>query len=185
MSSDNSDDMADPTHSSWKLWVAIALPIVTFFGAASVALRFDLAGAWVLATTAFVFTMAAIFVGLLGWKVGGSTLTLERKIDEVRRENHELRGVVNALLKSVTVLAYGASKGELPPELWRLLGTYMGRIKHLGSPNLVAEATQEIKGAIERAKAKSEPKAGSVATTVEPGETNPNDNGTSLADLFK
>jgi len=126
-----------------KLVLAMVIPAAVCLIAGIFAVRTDSAGAWALTNIAFIVAMAAIFVGLLGWKVGGSQLSLEARVTDLATESEKVRHVVDALIKSMVVMIDGYSNTPTR-EHFRLLGTYVGRIKHLGSADVIEHAKADL-----------------------------------------
>lgn len=103
------------------------------------------AAAFTLSGAALLPFVGVFAVGVLDYKVGGSQLTLERRVNSLEKENIELKEVVTALVKSIYVMADGASRWDGPPEHhYDLVGEYLEPIKHLVAPNIKESVTADI-----------------------------------------
>jgi hypothetical protein len=101
--------------------------------------------AFTLAGTALLSFVGIFAVGVLDYKVGGNQLTLERRVNSLEEENTELKESVTALLKSIYVMAHGASIWDGPTEHHnKLISDYLAPIKHLVDPNIQDQVNSDI-----------------------------------------
>lgn len=103
------------------------------------------AAAFALAGAALLPFVGVFAVGVLDYKVGGSQLTLEKRVNSLEKENTELKESVTALLKSIYVMAHGASIWDGPTENHnKLISDYLAPIKHLVDPNIQDQVNADI-----------------------------------------
>lgn len=90
------------------------------------------ASAFALSGAALLPFVGVFAVGVLDYKVGGSQLTLERRMNSLEKENTELKEVVTALLKSLYALEHGSSLWEgTTDKHYDLVSQYLKPISHL------------------------------------------------------
>jgi outer membrane murein-binding lipoprotein Lpp len=100
---------------------------------------------------------------LLGWKVGGSQLSLEKQVNQLAEENKNLEAIVDALIKSTVVMIDGVRLFDGPtPGHIELLGKIMGRVVPLATPGIVDQAIADLE------KAKSDANAADHAAAKAP-----------------
>lgn len=104
-------------------------------------------------SSAALLPFVAIFaVGVLDYRVGGSQLTLERRVNSLEEENTELKRSVTALLRSMYVLSSDETPIAGPSkEQYRLIDNYLSPIKHLidGDIDVKASVHNEVRRAHE------------------------------------
>ena len=84
-------------------------------------------------------------VGVLDYKVGGTQLTLEKRVQGLEQENTELRKSVTALLKSLYVTYHAAGHWDCPTEDHdRLFSEYLLPITHLVAPGVKEQVDADI-----------------------------------------
>lgn len=95
---------------------------------------------------AALLPLVGIFaVGVLDYKVGGTQLTLEKRVQGLEQQNTELQKSVTALLKSIYVMSHGASIWDGPTEHHhKLLSEYLLPISHLISQGAKEQADADI-----------------------------------------
>lgn len=94
--------------------------------------KLNSAAAFALSGAALLPFVGVFAVGVLDYKVGESQLTLEKRVNSLEKENIELKESVTALVKSLYVMADGASRWDGPPEQhYKLVDEYLGPISHL------------------------------------------------------
>ena len=103
------------------------------------------AAAFALSGTALLPFVGIFAVGVLDYKVGGNQLTLEKRVNNLEQENTDLRESVSALLKSIYVMAHGASIWDGPTEHHnKLISDYLAPIEHLIDPNIQHQVNADI-----------------------------------------
>jgi len=103
------------------------------------------AAAFGLSSAALVFFVAIFAVGVLDYKIGGNQVTLEKRLGTLEKENTELKLSVTALLKSIYVMAHGASIWDGPTEHHnKLISDYLAPINHLIDQNIQAQVNADI-----------------------------------------
>jgi hypothetical protein len=104
------------------------------------------ASAFALSSAALVFFVAIFVVGVLDYKIGGSQVTLERRVGSLEKENTELKTSVTALLKSLYAVADGASRWDgVPKHHHDLIDKYLEPINHLIPLNIKEQVKADIK----------------------------------------
>lgn len=89
--------------------------------------------------------VALYAAGVLGYKVGGSQLSLEATVHNLEQQQEELRKSVSALLKSMHVISHGASIWDgLTENHNKLISDYLAPIKHLIDPNIQDQVNADI-----------------------------------------
>jgi hypothetical protein len=110
------------------------------------------AGVYLNSPFAFALSGAALLpfvlifaVGILDYKVGGTHLTLEKRVNHLEQESKELRDSVTALLKSIYVMSHGASILGGPTDYHRqLLSEYLHPVNHLVAPGTQDQVNDDI-----------------------------------------
>lgn len=122
--------------------IFLALLCVAAFGAG---VHLNAASAFGLSSVALVFFVAIFAVGVLDYKIGGSQVTLEKRIGSLEKENTDLRISVTALLKSLYVMSHGAScYGGPSTNHAKLVSEYLSPINHLIDPNIKDQVNADI-----------------------------------------
>jgi len=131
------------------LFVIISFCLIVFMASFYVAVWRDSTPAYSLAVTSFAFSVALYAVGFLGYKFGGSVVSLEAKVQNLETEASELKKSVSSLLKSIYVLEHGLNFIDGPSAAhYKLVATYLEPISHLVSPDLREQVLTEIEKAI-------------------------------------
>lgn len=124
----------------------IAFCVVVFLASFYVAVTKDSTAAYSLSVVSFVCVVALYAAGVLGYKVGGSHLSLEAKVNTLEKANTELKESVTALAKSIYMVssenapAYGFKHG--PGEL---LEQYLAPVNHLIEGDIRATVEEDLK----------------------------------------
>ena len=128
-----------------KLSVLIAFCFVVLVASLWHGFQRDSAPAFTLAGLAFLAFFALYAVGVLGYKVGGSALSLEARIEDVEQSNLELQQVARALAKSLVVISDGAGRYNGPGVAHtEMVNELLKPIEHLLDQNLVNNTAAEI-----------------------------------------
>jgi len=121
------------------LAVAAAVFIISFWSATVT----SHAGAYTIAGFAFFAGMALAAVEILGLKVGGHHLHLERQMREVQEENKRLKEATEALLRSYYVLldsVYRPFMGGPTVSQLRMVNESLAPVRDLFPPGLQEDA---------------------------------------------
>lgn len=101
--------------------------------------------AFALSGLSLTFFAGIFAVGVLDYKVGGSQLSLEKRVNSLELENTDLRESVAALLKSIYVMSHGASCWDGPSDNHnKLVSEYLAPINHLVAPNIKDQVNADI-----------------------------------------
>jgi hypothetical protein len=104
------------------------------------------AGAFGLSGAALIPLVALYAAGVLGYKVGGSQLSLEAKVHNLETEKEELKLAVSALVKSLYVIQDGAGRMDGGPSSHQdLIKQYLAPVDHLMSANLYEQVMSDIR----------------------------------------
>lgn len=107
--------------------------------------KLDSASAFALSGAALLPFVGIFAVGVLDYKVGGSQLTLEKRVNSLEKESTELKEAVTALLKSLYVLEHGSSLWEGTTEKhYELVSLYLKPIEHLISGDVRAKVISDM-----------------------------------------
>lgn len=127
------------------LLVLVSFCVAVFVASFYVAITKDSAPAYSLSVVSFVCVVALYAAGVLGYKVGGSQLSLEAKVNNLEQQNTELKEAVTALLKSLYVLEHGSSLWEGTTEKhYALVSKYLEPISHLVSDNVREQVVSDM-----------------------------------------
>jgi ribosomal protein S13 len=97
--------------------------------------------AFMLCLGALTFFVAIFAVGVLDYRVGGTQITLDKRVGTLEHENTELKELVTALGKCFYALSDGASRLGGPSEQhFKLVSEYMKPISHL----LTADVRKQV-----------------------------------------
>ena len=119
--------------------------LIVFIASFYVAASKDSTAAYSLSVVSFACFVALYAVGVLGYKIGGNYISLETKVETLEKESTELKQSVTALLKSIYVMAHGASIWDGPTEHHnKLIADYLAPIKHLVDPNIQDQVNSDI-----------------------------------------
>jgi ribosomal protein S13 len=116
--------------------------VASFFVAATK----DSTAAYSLSVVSFVCVVSLYAAGVLGYKVGGSHLSLEAKVNTLEKENTELKESVTALAKSIYMVssenapAYGFDHAYSG-----LLDKYLTPVNHLIEGDIKATVEEDLK----------------------------------------
>jgi len=128
------------------LFVLITFCVVVFSASFFVGVTKDSTAAYSLSVVSFVCVVALYAAGVLGYKVGGSHLSLEAKVNTLEKENTELREAVTALAKSI----YMVSSENAPAFGFKhspggLLEQYLTPVNHLIEGDIRATVEEDLK----------------------------------------
>lgn len=91
------------------------------------------------------FFVVLYAVGILDCKIGGSQITLEKRVDTLEHTNTELQTIVTALFKAFYLLSDAASRLGGPSEQRRKLALeYLQTINHLIAPDVQKQVDADI-----------------------------------------
>ena len=129
----------------------IAFCVVVFIASFYVAVSRDSTPAYSLAVVSFVCIVALYAAGVLGYKVGGSYLSLEDKVQALEKEGTELKEAVTALLKTI----YFVSSAEMPTDgrtakHEAIIDKYLEPVRHLTPEDVKASVNDDIRRLDER-----------------------------------
>ena len=128
------------------LFVLIAFCVVVFLASFYVAVTKDSTAAYSLSVVSFVCVVALYAAGVLGYKVGGSHLSLEAKVITLEKESTELKESVTALAKSI----YMVSSENAPAFGFNhapggLLDQYLAPVNHLIEGDIRVTVEEDLK----------------------------------------
>lgn len=124
--------------------------MVVFIASFFVAVSKESTASYSLAGVSFVCFVALYAAGILGYKVGGSHLSLEAKVEALESKNTELQESVTALLKAIYVLSHAETPMAGPSnEQYSLIDQYLSPIKHLVIGDVKASVDSDIQSAHE------------------------------------
>lgn len=110
--------------------------------------KLDSGAAFALSGAALLPFVGIFAVGVLDYKVGGSQLTLEKRVNSLEKENTELKESVTALLKAIYVLGHAETPiGGPSCEQYNLIDQYLSPIKHLVIGDVKASVDRDITSA--------------------------------------
>lgn len=133
------------------VWLLVFCFLV-FVASFAVAIWKDAAACYPLAVIAFASLVALYAAGVLGYKVGGSNLSLESKVQVLDQENKQLREVTNTLLKCLLVVVDGAVRLGGPGKLHQaIIDEYLQSIQPLIEQNLQQNVLKEVASRIDQA----------------------------------
>lgn len=128
------------------LVACVAVFVISFYAA----YQSNSTGAYALASISFLAFFAAYCVGVLDYKVGGSQIALEKKVQDLQQGEEELKKIVNTLLRISLVVAEGARRFGGPREKHRaIIERHIKTIEHLVEPNFMAKTMDEVAAEIE------------------------------------
>ena len=127
------------------LSIILAFLLVMCLAAFTAGIILNSAAAFGLSGVALIPLVALYAAGVLGYKVGGSQLSLEAKVHNLETEEAELRAAVSALVKSLYVIQDGSGKmGGGPASHQNLIDRYLTPVDHLMSANLREQVMAEL-----------------------------------------
>lgn len=133
-------------HSINKPLIFVLAFLIVFSCASFVAgVYLNSAAAFTLSGAALLPFVGIFAVGVLDYKVGGSQLILERRVNSLEKENTELKESVTALLKSIYVLSHPDSPAAGPSiEQYKLIDEYLQPIQHLVAGDVRGEVSKAV-----------------------------------------
>ena len=128
------------------LFFLLAFCMVVFMASFFVAVSKESMAAYSLSGASFVCFVALYAAGVLGYKVGGSHISLEAKVEALENENTELKESVTALAKSI----YMVSSENAPVFGFKhapggLLDQYLAPVNHLIEGDIRATVEEDLK----------------------------------------
>lgn len=128
------------------LFFLLTFCMLVFMASFFVAVSKESTAAYSLSVVSFSCFVALYSAGVLGYKVGGSTLSLEDKVNTLEKENTELKESVTALAKSI----YMVSSENAPAFGFNhspdgLLDKYLAPVNHLIEGDIKASVEEDLK----------------------------------------
>lgn len=127
------------------LFGLIAFCVVVFFVSFYVAFTKDSAASYSLSVVSFVCVVALYAAGVLGYKVGGSHLSLEAKVQALETKNTALQKLATALLKVMYVLSHPDTPMAVSSaEQHNLIDDYLKDIQDLVDDDVRAKVNEAV-----------------------------------------
>jgi len=135
-------------HKFW-LWVGIVFCLTIFLVTLYRAIVFSSAAAYTFAVVPFIAFFALFAVGVLEYKVGGATISLESKVQDLERQNTELSEAIRALVSCIVVVEDGASRYNGPGKVHeKLMSEYLETISKHFEPGFIESARNAVEHAV-------------------------------------
>lgn len=143
-----------------KIQLTIILLFLSFLclSAFAVGTYLDSTAAFALSAAALLPLVGIFAVGVLDYKVGGSQLTLEKRVNSLEQENTELKKVVTALLKSQHVIVHGTSIfAGVTDKHHALISKYLQPIEHLIDEDIKKKVAEDLEKIMQILRTESAP----------------------------
>jgi len=102
-----------------------------------------------LSAISLVLLAALFLLEILGYEIGGSHITIRKKIDDLEQQNKELKKILTALYKTMLVYEHGNSIwAGVTDDHHQLINEYLKPIEHFIEINIKEQVKNDLEAII-------------------------------------